>query len=121
MKIDRFEELDAWKEARKLYKMVITVTNDLKINKDFVFVDQIRGAALSIMSNIAEGFESLTSKESINFLNFARRSCGEVRSQLYAGQDAGYFNKEIFDSLYGQTTKTGKIITGFMSYLKSRK
>jgi four helix bundle protein len=121
MRIEKFEDLNAWKEARILYKMVIGATNEALTKKDFIYVSQIRSAALSIMANIAEGFESLNIKENINFANFARRSSGEVRSHLYAGLDAGYFTKKTFDELYAQSTKTGKIITGFISYLRSRR
>jgi four helix bundle protein len=121
MKIEKFEDLNAWKEARVLYRMVIEATNSPRTMKDLAFVAQIRSAALSVMANIAEGFESLTNKESLSFLNFARRSCGEVRSHLYAGVDVHYFSEEAFRNLYSQVTKTGKIITGFMAYLRTRK
>lgn len=67
-----------------------------------------------------ERIESLSAKESVNFLNFARRSCGEVRSQLYAGLDAGYISEEAFTDMHKQAVKTGKILTGFMAYSKSR-
>ena len=118
MKIKRFEELDAWKEARKLRKMISKITRKPPASKDFIFCSQIRSAALSAMSNIAEGFESNTDKEFINFLGYARRSCGEVRSQLYAGLDDNYMNQEKFNEVYNQVEKTGRIITGFISYLR---
>ena len=87
MKVNRFEDLKCWQEARKLRKMVSDLTRKLAIKRDMIFSNQIRSAALSVMSNIAEGFESNTDKEFMNFLNYARRSCGEVRSHLYAGLD----------------------------------
>jgi four helix bundle protein len=121
MRINSFEELDAWKEARILYKMVVEATGNSSVGRDYVFTNQIRAAALSVMSNIAEGFESLSVKERINFLNFARRSCGEVRSQLYAGLDVRYFDKDGFEILHNQTVRTGKIISGFISYLKEKR
>jgi len=71
-----------------------------------------------VMSNIAEGFESVTDKESINFLNYARRSCGEVRNHFYAALDDSYINEEEFEKLYGQACTTGKLISGFISYLR---
>ena len=89
-----------------------------RVKKDVVFCNQIRSAALSIMSNIAEGFESSTDKESRNFLNYARRSCGEVRSDLYAGLDDGYITQQEFQMIYGQSCKTGKLISGFIFYLR---
>jgi len=70
------------------------------------------------MSNIAEGFESNTDKEFMNFLNYARRSCGEVRSQLYATLDDNYVDKSEFDEIYHQSVNTGKLISGFISYLR---
>lgn len=120
MKINKFEELNAWKEARVLRKMISDITRQQKINKDYVFCNQIRSAALSIMANIAEGFESLTDNEKINFLNYARRSCGEVRSHIYSSLDDGYITKEEFDKTILQTEKTGKIISGLMSYIKNK-
>lgn len=118
MKIERFEDSDAWKEARELRKVVSKSTRKPEVCKDYVFCNQIRGAALSVMSNIAEGFESATNKEFINFLGYARRSCGEVRSQLYAALDDGYINQKEFETLYRQVTSTGRMITGFISYLR---
>ena len=118
MKIKRFEDSDAWKEARNLRKAVSKITRKSEVCKDYIFCNQIRGAALSVMSNIAEGFESLTNKEFINFLGYARRSCGEVRSQLYAALDDGYINQREFEALYKRVILTGRMITGFISYLR---
>ena len=117
-RIEKFEDLNAWKEARILYKEIISMTRLSIVKKDYVFIDQIRRAALSIMSNIAEGFESLTDKEKVNFLNFARRSCAEVRSQLYTALDNEYIDKNGFTNLYEKAIKTGKLITGLMNYLR---
>ena len=118
MKIQRFEDLKCWQEARRLRKMVSRVTRRPVIRQDTVFCNQIRSAALSIMSNIAEGFESLTDKESINFLNYARRSCGEVRNHLYAALDDDYISSRKFDELYEHTCSTGRLISGFIAYLR---
>lgn len=120
MKIERFEDCDAWKEARTLRKMVSALTRKSPVHRDSVFCNQIRGAALSVMSNIAEGFESATNKEFIAFLGYARRSCGEVRSQLYAALDDGYLGRKEFGEIYEQATKTGKLITGLLSYLRKK-
>ena len=73
MTIDRFEDLKCWQEARILRKMISRITRKANVKQDYVFCKQIKSAALSIMSNVAEGFESSTDKESINFLNYARR------------------------------------------------
>ncbi len=118
MTIDRFEDLKCWQEARILRKMISRITQKVNVKKDYVFCNQIRSAALSIMSNIAEGFESSTDKESINFLNYARRSCGEVRNDLYAGLDNGYITEKEFREIYDQSCIAGKLISGFISYLR---
>ncbi|MGB9721542.1 MAG: four helix bundle protein [bacterium] len=118
MKIRRFEDLNCWQEARKLRKMISEVTRKQLVKKDYVFCDQIKRAALSVMSNIAEGFETNTDKEFINFLNYARRSCGEIRNDLYAALDDGYIDESEFNKIYEQACKTGKMISGFISYLR---
>lgn len=118
MKIERFEDLKCWQEARKLGKMVSTLTRASVVKHDIIFCNQIRSAALSVMSNIAEGFESSADKESISFLNYARRSCGEVRNHLYAAVDDTYLTAQKFDELYEQACLTGKLISGFIAYLR---
>lgn len=118
MKITKFEDLKCWQEARKLRKMISEITKKPLIRRDYVFCDQIKRASLSIMSNIAEGFESNTDKEFINFLNYARRSCGEVRSHLYAALDDSYINESEFKEIYNQASTSGKLISGFISYLR---
>ncbi len=98
--------------------MVSEITRKQYIRRDTIFCNQIRSAALFVMSNIAEGFESVTDKESINFLNYARRSCGEVRNHLYAALDDNYIIDKTFEKLYEQACTTGKLISGFISYLR---
>ena len=119
MKIERFEDLKCWQESRKLRKMISNVTRKVTVRRDIVFCNQIRSAALSVMSNIAEGFESNTDKERINFLNYARRSCGEVRNDLYAALDDKYMSEDDFEKIYDQACTTGKLISGFISYLRN--
>lgn len=119
MKIERFEDLKCWQESRKLRKIISNVTSKVTVRRDVVFCNQIRSAALSIMSNIAEGFESNTDKERINFLNYARRSCGEVRNDLYAALDDNYISENEFEKIYDQACITGKLISGFISYLRN--
>jgi four helix bundle protein len=119
VKIEKFEDLKCWQESRKLRKMISNVTNKVTVRRDVVFCNQIRSAALSIMSNIAEGFESNTDKERINFLNYARRSCGEVRNDLYAALDDNYISENDFEKIYDQACITGKLISGFISYLRN--
>lgn len=118
MKVKRFEDLKCRQEARALRKMVSRIARGPDIKRNIVFCNQIRSAALSVMSNIAEGFESSTDKESINFLNYARRSCGGVRNHLYAALDDDYLSAGKFDELYGQACLTGRLISGFTAYLR---
>ncbi|TAK06448.1 four helix bundle protein, partial [bacterium] len=90
MAVKSFEDLEVWKETRRLSKEIYAATQDAKFSKDFGLRDQIRRAAVSVMSNIAEGFERGGNQEFIQFLYIAKGSCGEVRSQLYVALDQGY-------------------------------
>lgn len=118
MKITKFEDLNCWQKARKLRKMVSKAFGKLVVRKDFTLCNQIKNAALSAMANIAEGFESGTTKENIVFLTYARRSCGELRSHLYAALDDNLIKEANFDEIYQQSVSTGKLITSFISYLR---
>jgi len=117
-KIGTFEDIDAWKKARILAKDIYKVTNVGKFSKDFALRDQIRRAAVSIMSGIAEGFERGGNKEFLYFLSIAKGSAGEVRAQLYVSLDIGYLENDDFYHLYALSEETGKLIGGFMRYLK---
>ena len=85
--ITRFEEIEAWQTARELTRLIYEYTEDGKFARDFGLKDQIRRASVSIMSNIAEGFESQTQAQFIRYLGIAKASAGEVRSQLYVVRD----------------------------------
>jgi len=87
MKIQRFEDLEAWQIARELTNQIYTITKKESIRRDYGFVDQIRRAVISIMNNIAEGFERGSNKDFVKFLFIARGSAGEVLSMLYVGLD----------------------------------
>jgi four helix bundle protein len=116
--IERFEDLEAWKIAREVTKEVYRISkNDLFI-RDFGLRDQICRASVSIMSNIAEGFERDGNKEFVNFLSIAKGSSGEVRSQLYVALDQDYISDNEFNSLYRKTTQNSRVIAGLMNYLK---
>ena len=115
--ITRFEDIESWKMARELVKLVYTSTNKGQFARDFGLKDQIRRAAVSIMSNIAEGFERNGNKEFIQFLSIAKGSCGELRAQLYVAVDQGYVTTEEFDAMSVQAVKTSRTISGFMKYL----
>ena len=117
--ISRFEEIEAWKLARELTNMVYTFTNQEGFNRDFGLRDQIRRACVSIMSNIAEGFESRTDVQFVNFLGMARASSGEVRAQLYIALDQKYISTEQFDRSFQMTQTCSRQITNFIKYLEA--
>lgn len=117
-KIDRFEDIEAWKLAREAARLVYEASSSGDFAKDFGLRDQIRRSSVSILSNIAEGFERDGDKEFIRFLSIAKGSCGEARSQLYIALDQGYITREVFDTTYVSLLETGKRIGGFMKYLQ---
>lgn len=112
-----FEEIEAWRLARKLTKEVYIISNAASFSKDFGLKDQIRRASISIMSNIAEGFERRGSKEFMHFLSIAKGSVGEVKSQLYIALDLGYIDEKIFRNLLGVCNEISKKAGGLISYL----
>jgi four helix bundle protein len=120
MAITRFEDIQAWQEARELVKMVYWLTDEGKFAKDFGLRDQIRRASVSIMANIAEGFDCDSQVEFARFLGIARRSAVEVQSLLYAALDIGYINEEIFKTHYAQADKA-KALTGAFRHALLRK
>jgi four helix bundle protein len=116
--IERFEQIEAWQEARRLAIAIYELTAEGKFARDFGLRDQIRRAAVSVMSNIAEGFERGGDKEFIHFLSLAKGSAGEIRSQLYVAFDQHYLSQAQFDDLANQALHTGRLLAGFMNYLK---
>ena len=110
--ISDFEDLIAWKKARVLTKLIYQMTSTGAFAKDFGLRDQIRRASVSVMSNIAEGFERGGRREFHQFLVIAKASCAEVRAQLYVALDVGYITKNSFDDIYRLTNEVGKIIGG---------
>jgi four helix bundle protein len=116
---ERFEDLDAWKEARALVKSVYRITSAGEFARDFALRDQIRRAAISVLSNISEGFERDGNKEFVQFLSLAKGSCGEIRAQLYIALDQAYLNDMQFQELSEHTFRVGRIIAGLMRYLNT--
>lgn len=117
--IKRFEEIEAWQTARELSRLVYALSNQGAFARDFGLVDQMRRAAVSVMSNIAEGFESRTQALFIEFLGRAKASAGELRSQAYVALDVSYINQSQFTQLFNLCEKCSRQITGFMAYLKT--
>ncbi|MEQ1763982.1 MAG: four helix bundle protein [Pyrinomonadaceae bacterium] len=117
-KIERFEDIEAWKLARDSAKLIYEISSVGSFARDFPLRDQIRRSSVSVMSNIAEGFERDGDKEFVNFLAIAKGSCGEARSQLYVALDQQYITAEQFEIAYSTLNETGKLIGGFMRYLR---
>ena len=120
-KIERFEDFIAWQKARKLTREVYKITSLGRFAKDFGLKDQIRRAAISIMSNIAEGFERGRATEFHQFLSIAKASCAELRSQLYVAFDAEYLAFEEFSELMTAAVETGQIVGGLRVSVEKRK
>lgn len=118
MAVKYFEDLEMWQEARRLAHQVYQATQDAGFSKDFGLRDQIQRAAVSVMSNIAEGFERGGNQEFIQFLYIAKGSCGEVRSQLYVALDQGYIAREQFDELFNSFKKLSGMIANLIDYIK---
>lgn len=110
--ITKFEDLLAWQESRALVKSVYRLTSDGAFAKDFGMRDQIQRASVSVMTNIAEGFDCESTAEFARFLGIARRSAVEVQSLLYAALDVGYITQEIFRAHYEQAKKCKALIGG---------
>ncbi len=109
--VKRFEDLHAWQEARRLTVRVYRLTSQEPLARDFGLRDQLQRAAVSVMANIAEGFDCESPAEFARFLEIARRSAVEVQSLLYVTLDAGYLSQETFDEFYALTEKV-KALTG---------
>ena len=100
-RIERFEDLTAWQKARELTRLIYQVSQQGAFTKDFGLSGQIQRAAVSVMSNIAEGFERGSRKDFYRFLSIAKASCAEVRSQLYIAHDIGYLDQTKLKMLLG--------------------
>ena len=115
--MSKFEELDIWKRSARLsaniYKEMATL-------KDFGFKDRITRSSLSVPSNIAEGHERESNKELANFLNYAKGSLGELRTQIYIGMEIGYIKKPIGKAWINETTELSKMLSGFIKSVRLR-
>ena len=119
MKAESFEDLVVWIKARELVNSIYSVTKKDRFKRDWTLVDQIRRAAISVMSNISEGFERGSNAEFIQFLYIAKASCGEVRCQIIIALDQGYINKEEFNDISNLAKIEAGIIGNFIKYLRS--
>src|SRR5690606_30296927 len=118
-RFQRFEDIEAWQLARKLTRDVYRMTNNGTFQRDFGLRDQLRRAAVSVMANIAEGFERGGDREFRQFLAIAKGSIGEVRSHLYVAYDAGHITQEQLDHAHAVSRDVTNMLGGLMRYLKS--
>ena len=119
MTVNSFEDLKVWKVSRILVKSIYQLTSDGKFSKDFGLREQIQRASVSIMNNIAEGFERNNNKEYIKFLGYSKGSAGEVRSMLYVATDLGYISQDSFKIHYQMAINIITQLSNFIKYLKS--
>jgi four helix bundle protein len=118
MAVKNFEDLNVWKQARQLTQEIYRLTKTEKFLKDFGLRDQIRRAAISVMSNIAEGFERGGNQEFVQFLYVAKASCGEVRSQLYVALDQEYATANNSEKLLQSFKRLSGMISNLITYLR---
>lgn len=117
MKLRRFEDLEAWQQSRKLTRMIY----EINFGRDYRLRDQITAAAVSVMNNIAEGFDSQSNLEFMRFLRYSRRSCSEVQNCLYVSLDQGFISQEHFENLYSQAERSRCIIDGLLRYFRAER
>ena len=115
----RFEEIEAWQLGRELTQQIYAASRDGAFARDYALRDQVRRAVISVTSNIAEGFERHTRQEFCRFLDIAKASNAEVRSQLYVALDEGYLSPDDFDALYELSTHIGAKLGALLRYLRS--
>ncbi len=116
----RFEEIEAWKTARELTRMIYSLTDQGQFAKDFGLRNQIQRATVSVMSNIAEGFESRTQAQFLEYLGHSKASAGEVRCHLYIAMDLKYLTQEQFNQVFDLADKSSRQLARFMDYLETR-
>ena len=121
MRIERFEDIEAWQLARELTRKVYDLAKKPEFARDFGLKGQIQDAAGSSMHNIAEGFDSETNPEFVRFLRYAKRSCTEVQSELYMALDQQYITNDEFQDVYDHAGRTRAAIRGFIKYLVAYK
>lgn len=119
-RIENFEQLEAWRTARELVRFVYAVFRRKPAALDFGLRDQIQRAAVSAMTNVAEGFERLHAAEKLQFYNVARASCGEVRSLSYVMLDASYVSLQEHERILSLAAQTGRLVSGLIRSTRAR-
>lgn len=115
---ESFEDLKVWRSAREVANLIYDATEKDRFSRDFALRDQIRRSAISVVSNIAEGFERNGNKEFTNFLYIAKGSCGEARAQLYIALDRDYVTEYEFRTILSKLMETSRMIFGLIRYLR---
>ena len=118
-KIQSFTDLNTWREGHKLVLIVYKVTENFPIKERFSLVDQMRRAAVSVTSNIAEGFSRQFKKEKVQFYSTAKSSITEIQNQLIIARDIGYLSQDEFDKLANQSVTVSKLLSGLIRKIKS--
>ncbi len=121
MGIEKFEDIQAWQNAREIVNSICDISSKHNFAQDSALRDQIRRATVSIMSNITEGFSRNSTKEFIRFLFIAKASAAEVQSQLYTAVDQGYIEQPKFDQLYDKLDHCSRQMSNLITYLKGAK
>ncbi|MCJ7459764.1 MAG: four helix bundle protein [candidate division Zixibacteria bacterium] len=121
MKKEGFENLNVWQRSRELVNQVYLMTKDSKFYKDRILMDQIRKSAISVLSNISEGYERGSNSDFIRFLYIPKASCGELRAQLFITKDQGYINEKEFEQTIDTSRRVSGMLGNLISYLKKHK
>ena len=119
--VHKFEDLEIWQLARKIYQRISVIAEKMRKNHDYRFAEQIKSAAGSVMDNIAEGFERNSRLEFLNSLSISKGECGELKSQLYRALDDKYIDQKEFEELYSEVELEIKKIAAFIIYLNNSK
>jgi four helix bundle protein len=117
--IKSFEDIESWKKAREVCKILGKIIDEGKFRRSYRLIHQIEGSSGSVMDNIAEGFERGTRAEFIQFFGYAKRSCGELRSQLYRAVDRNFLTEQEFTELKTLVLNTSGLIQNFITYLQN--
>ena len=117
--IEKFEDIKAWQAGRKLTKAVYQMSSAGQFSRDYGLRDQIQRASVSVMANIAEGYDSLSNREFMRFLGYALRSATEVQSHLYVALDQDYASQDQFNAIYQQAIEVKNLLHGFLRYLRT--
>jgi four helix bundle protein len=116
---ERFEDIEAWQKARRLTAEIYGISKERAFLNDFGLRGQIQRSSVSVMANIAEGFERDGTKEFTYFLSIAKGSLGELKTHLYVAFDQGYIGQETFNRLFDKASEIGRMIGGLMNYLRT--